>query len=73
MSSIFKFFEGQHEETAYEYYGRQDDSNIPDNVIWVEGYNSAERGYPINNYPIYLNEREREIFYRGWNHYINNH
>ena len=62
----------QPNETPYEYYGRQE-NNIPDTNIWCEGYRSAQRGYPINNYPLYLNERQRRIFYVGWNYYIHRH
>ena len=59
-------------ETPYEYYGRQE-NNIPDVDIICEGYSSARRGYPINNYPLYLNERQRRLFYVGWNFYVDNH
>jgi hypothetical protein len=68
----FKFFKGQYKESAYEYYGRRE-NNITNLDIWTEGYRSARRGYPINNYPLYLNERQREVFYRAWNYFVDNH
>ena len=60
-------------ESTYDYYGRQEDDGTPDSNIWCEGYRSARRGYPINNYPLYLNERQREIFYQGWNNFVDRH
>ena len=59
-------------ESTYDYYGRQE-NNITDSEIWCEGYRSAQRGYPINNYPLYLNVRQREVFYNGWNNFIDRH
>ena len=63
MIKPFKFLtenkkESLHGQSAYEYYGRQEDDGTPDSNIWCEGYRSAQRGYPINNYPLYLNESE---------------
>lgn len=60
-------------ETPYDYYGRQEDDGTPDAQIWCEGYRSAQRGYPINNYPLYLNVRQRELFYQGWNYFVDRH
>lgn len=77
MIKRFKFFKGINNgkplqgQSAYEYYGRQE-NNVSNIQIWTEAYHTAQRGYPINNYPLYLNERQRETFYRAWNHFTNN-
>ena len=59
-------------ESTYDYYGRTG-ANLPIQDVYNQGYESARRGYPINNYPLYLNEAQRVIFYQGWDDFMNNH
>ena len=44
-----------------------------DDECYRNGWESAQRGYPLNNYPIYLNEFKRSIYQRGWDDFVNTH
>ena len=48
-------------------------TNVTDDECYELGYDSARRGLPINQYPLYLNGYQRIIYERGWDNFVNTH
>ena len=47
--------------------------DVTDDECYELGYDSARRGLPINQYPLYLSRFQIIIYERGWNNFVNAH